>query len=158
MTKRLFAAVLGLALLAALPALAAPKGSADVVKVTPRQRLLTAAPGQRITFQVALDIAPHWHLYAHGDTNFIGIDLDPDDPFPLEDYEATYPAGQPGEFFGETVMTVVGKQVISGEAVVPEKLAKGLHKVRLALTVQACDDKMCLAPELVPVEMDLTVK
>ena len=76
--KRLLVAVLGLVLFAAVPASAAPKASADVVKVTPRQKLLTATPGQRITFQVALDIAPHWHLYAHGDTNFIGIDLDPE--------------------------------------------------------------------------------
>jgi hypothetical protein len=156
--KRLLVALLGLALFAATPASAAPKASADVVKVTLRQKMLTAAAGQRITFQVALDIAPHWHLYAHGDTNFIGIDLDPDESFPLEEYEATYPAGQPGEFFGETVMTVVGKQVINAEAMVPPKLAKGVHKVRLALTVQACDDKMCLAPDLVPVELELTVK
>lgn len=156
--KRLLVAVLGLSLLAAVPALAAPKASADVVKVTPRQKMLVAAPGQKVTFQVALDIAPHWHLYAHGDTTFIGVDLDPGEPFPLEDFEATYPAGQPGEFFGETVMTVVGKQVISAEAVVPEKLAKGVHRVRLDLTVQACDDKMCLAPDLLPVTMELTVK
>jgi hypothetical protein len=156
--KRLLVALLGLALFAATPASAAPKASADVVKVTPRQKVLTAAPGQRITFQVALDIAPHWHLYAHGDTTFIGIDLAPGEPFPLEEYEATYPVGQPGEFFGETVMTVVGKQVISAEAVVPEKLAKGVHRVRLDLTVQACDDKMCLAPDLLPVVMELTVK
>lgn len=156
--KRLLVAVLGLALFTAMPALAAPKASADVVKVTPRQKLLTAARGQRITFQVAVDVAPHWHLYAHGDTNFIGIDLDPEESFPLEEYEATYPAGTPGEFFGETVMTISGRQVISAEAMVPEKLPKGVHKVRLALTVQACDDKMCLAPDLVPVEMELTVK
>ncbi len=156
--KRMLAAVLGLALFAALPAVAAPKGSGDVVKVTPRQKLLSAAPGQRLTFQVAVDIAPHWHLYAHGDTSFIGIDLDPVDPFPLEEYEATYPAGTPGEFFGETVMTLAGRQVINAEAIVPEKLRKGAHKVKLSLTVQACDDKMCLAPATVPVEMDLTVK
>jgi hypothetical protein len=151
-------AVLGLSLLTAAPALAALKGSGDVVKVAPREKTLTAAPGQRITFRLALNIAPHWHLYAHEDTNFIGLDLIPDDSFPLEEYDAEYPTGQAGEFFGEKVMMISGSQVITGEAVVPETLARGVHKVKLGLTVQACDDKTCLAPASLPVEMELTVK
>ena len=28
-----------------------------------------------------LDIATKWHIYAHGDTNFIGVDLVPDEGF-----------------------------------------------------------------------------
>lgn len=156
--KRLIAAVLGLTLLSTAPAFAALKGSADVVKAAPRQKSLVGAPGQRITFQVAVDIAPHWHLYAHGDTNFIGVDLVPDEAFPLEDFDAVYPEGLAGEFFGEKVMMIAGSQVIKAEAVVPETLARGVHKVKLGLTVQACDDKTCLAPANLPVEMDLTVK
>jgi hypothetical protein len=156
--KNLGLAVLGLSLLTAVPALAALKGSGDVVKASLRQKTLTAAPGQRITFQVAVDIAPRWHLYAHEDTNFIGLDLIPDDSFPLEEYDAEYPAGQVGEFFGEKVVMIAGSQIITGEAVVPETLARGVHKVKLGLIVQACDDKTCLAPANLPVEMDLTVK
>jgi hypothetical protein len=151
-------AVLGLSLLATAPASAALKGSGDVVKASLRQKTLTAAPGQRITFQVAVDIAPRWHLYAHGDTNFIGLDLIPDESFPLEEYDAVYPAGHEGEFFGEKVKMIDGSQVINGEAVVPETLARGVHKVKLGLTVQACDDKTCLAPASLPVELELTVK
>jgi hypothetical protein len=151
-------AVLGLSVLTAAPALAALKGSGDVVKASLRQKALTAAPGQRITFQVAVDIAPRWHLYAHEDTNFIGLDLIPDDSFPLEEYDAEYPAGQAGDFFGEKVMMIAGSQTITGEAVVPETLARGVHKVKFGLTVQACDEKTCLAPASLPVEMDLTVK
>lgn len=150
--------LLGFTLLSAAPALAALKGSGDVVKASPRQKTLTAVPGQRITFQVAVVIAPRWHLYAHGDTNFIGVDLIPDESFPLEDFDADYPAGQEGEFFGEKVLMIDGSQVITGEAVVPETLARGVHKVKLGLTVQACDDKVCLAPANLPVELELTVK
>lgn len=163
MPKRLafllsLAASLALAAASPVSAAAALKGSADVVKAAPRQKALAAAPGQRITFDVALAIAPKWHLYAHGDTNFIGVDLVPGDGFPLEEFDAAYPAGEPGEFFGEQVMMIAGSQVIKAEAVVPETLARGLHKVKLGLTVQACDDKTCLAPASLPVEIELTVK
>lgn len=150
--------LLACALLASLPAAAAVKSSGDVVKASLKQKALTAAPGQRITFQVAVDIAPRWHCYAHGDTNFIGVDLIPDESFPLEEFDATYPAGKPGEFFGEKVSMIAGSQVISAEAEVPPTLARGAHKVKLALTVQACDDKSCLAPANLPLEFDLTVK
>lgn len=150
--------VLGLAASTPAPALAALKGSGDVVKAAPRQKALAAARGQRITFDVTLAIAPKWHLYAHGDTNFIGVDLVPDDTFPLEEFDASYPEGEPGEFFGEKVMMIEGSQVIKAEAVVPETLAPGVHKVKLGVTVQACDDKTCLAPASLPVELDLTVK
>lgn len=159
--KRSRVYVLGLlaaCLLAALPAAAAVKSSGDVVKATLKSKAVTAAPGQRITFQVAVDIAPRWHCYAHGDTNFIGIDLMPDETFPLEEFDAKYPAGKPGEFFGEKVMMVAGSQVIDAEAEVPPTLKRGPYKVKLALTVQACDDKSCLAPANLPLEFDLTVK
>jgi hypothetical protein len=151
-------ALLGFSLLVAMPAEAALKGSGDVVKAITRQKAISAAPGQRITFEVSVIIAPHWHLYAHGDSNFIGVDLIPDESFPLEEFDARYPAGEEGEFFGEKVRMISGSQVITGEAVVPETLARGLHKVKLGLTVQACDDKTCLAPASLPVEMELTVK
>ena len=150
--------LLACVLMAALPATAAVKSSGDVVKASLRQKALTAAPGQRLTFQVAVDIAPRWHCYAHGDTNFIGLDLLPDETFPLEEFDAAYPAGKLGEFFGEKVLMIAGSQVIDAEAEVPPTLKRGPYKVKLALTVQACDDKSCLAPANLPLEFDLTVK
>ncbi|MBK8165529.1 MAG: hypothetical protein IPK64_06105 [bacterium] len=150
--------ILGLLAAVPVPALAALKGSGDVVKAVPRQKALTAARGQRLTFEVSLAIAPKWHLYAHGDTNFIGVDLVPQESFPLEEFDAVYPAGEPGEFFGEKVMMIEGNQVIKAEAQVPETLAAGVHKVKFGVTVQACDDKTCLAPASLPVELELTVK
>jgi Disulphide bond corrector protein DsbC len=156
--KRRLLVALGLSLLLVVPAFAALKGSADVVKATLRQKTMTAAPGQRLTFQIAMDIAPRWHLYAHGDTNYIGVDLAADESFPLEEFDAAYPAGHAGEFFGEMVTVIDGSQVINGEAVVPETLARGVYQVKMGLTVQACDDKSCLAPASLPLAFELTVK
>lgn len=58
-------------------AMAQMKTSADVVKAEPAAGEVSAVAGQRVDFTIKLDIAKKWHIYAHGDTNFIGVDLVP---------------------------------------------------------------------------------
>lgn len=151
---------LALALCLALAAgtAAAMKGSADVVEAKPVRAAVTAAAGQRVQLDVKLDIARSWHLYAHGDTTYMGVDLVPDEGFPLADLRAEYPAGHEGEFFGEKVVMLEGRNTIKVSALVPGGLAAGEHALDLKLTVQACDDKTCLAPARIPVPMTLTVE
>ena len=145
-------------LLAALPAVAQMKTSADVVTVKPADKTVTGAAGSRLEFEVKVDIARKWHLYAHGDSNFIGVDLVPDEGFPLAEFAAVYPEGHEGVFFGEKVKMLEGKNVITASALVPADLAAGEHTLELAVTVQACDDKTCLAPAYLPVRLKLTVE
>lgn len=159
MTK-LAALVLIGCLAAALPAPAAaasPRGSADVVTVAPVQAALAAAPGARVELAVEVTIAPTWHLYAHGDTNFIGVELVPDEDFPLQEFAAVYPEGHEGVFFGEKVRMLEGANVITATALVPAGM-RGEQPLEFRLTVQACDDKVCLAPAYLPVAFTLTVK
>ena len=139
-------------------ALAQMKGSADVVKAVAAPAAISSATGERVSFTVKVDIAERWHLYAHGDTNFIGVDLVPDEGFALEKFEAEYPAGLEKEFFGDLVELIEGKQKIKASGLVPADLAKGEHDLALKLTVQACDDKTCLAPAYLPVTLKLTVE
>ena len=134
------------------------KGSSDVVKTVAEPAVLSSAPGQRVSFEVKLDIQKKWHIYAHGDTNFIGVDLVPAEEFPLEDFQAEYPAGHEKEFFGDMVAMIEGKKVIKASALVPESLEKGEYELALSVTVQACDDKTCLAPAFLPVAVKLKVK
>lgn len=136
----------------------AMKNSGDVVNVFPSPRTIEAVAGQRIEFEVNLDIQKSWHLYAHEDTTFIGVDLVPAEGFPLQKFEAKYPAGHEGEFFGEKTVMIEGKEKIHAAAVVPEGLAPGEHVLEFALTVQACDNKTCLAPADLPVKVKLAVK
>lgn len=136
----------------------AMKGSGDVVEAYPAVASVSAAAGARVDFEVKLDIQKKWHLYAHEDTMFIGVDLVPVEGFPLEDFQAEYPAGHEGEFFGEKVVMISGKEVIKASARVPANLGKGKHELMLAVTVQACDNKTCLAPADLPVKLTLTVK
>ena len=139
-------------------AFGALKGSADVVKTAAEPVVLSSAPGQRVSFEVKLDIQKKWHIYAHGDTNFIGVDLVPAEEFPLEDFQAEYPPGHEKEFFGDMVAMIEGKEVIKVSALVPESLAKGDYELDLSVTVQACDDKTCLAPAFLPVAVKLKVE
>jgi len=156
--KRVVTAALLLAVVVSLPALAAMKTSADVVSAKPTTAAVSAAAGERVSFQIKLDIQKKWHIYAHGDTNFIGVDLIPGESFPLQEFEAEYPHGHEGEFFGEKVMMIEGKDVIDFSALIPADLAPGEHDLDFAVTVQACDDKTCLAPTDLPVKFKLTVK
>lgn len=139
-------------------ALGAMKGSGDVVAVKAQPTSLTAAAGERVNFEVALDISKRWHIYAHGDTNFIGVDLVPTEAFPLDDFQAEYPAGHEKEFFGDMVAMIEGKEKITASALIPEGLPAGEHDLELSVTVQACDDKTCLAPAFLPVVVKLTVQ
>lgn len=139
-------------------ALAGMKGSADVVKVAAATTTVSSAAGERVAFTVEVDIAERWHLYAHGDTNFIGVDLVPDEGFPLEDFQAEYPEGHEKEFFGDLVAMIEGKEKIKASGLVPTGLAAGEHVLAFKLTVQACDDKTCLAPAFLPVTVKLNVE
>ncbi|MCK9994997.1 MAG: hypothetical protein KAH56_01820 [Candidatus Krumholzibacteria bacterium] len=134
------------------------KGSADVVKVSASPADVSSPAGERVSFEIKLDIQERWHLYAHGDTNFIGVDLVPAEEFPLEDFQAEYPSGHEKEFFGDMVFMIEGKEVIKASALVPASVAKGEHELNLQVTVQACDDKVCLAPAFLPVVVKLTVE
>ncbi len=139
-------------------ALAQMKDSSTVVKVAPVKVELTAAPGQRVAMAVNVDIDPTWHLYAHGDTNFIGLDLAPSAFFPLLEFAAEYPHGHEGEFFGEKVEMIAGKNVIQASALVADGMPAGQYPLDFEVTIQACDDKTCLAPANVPVSFTLTVQ
>jgi hypothetical protein len=139
-------------------ALGQMKNSGDKVKVSADPATLKAAPGETVSFSVKMDIEKKWHLYAHEDTNYIGIDLVPDEEFPLKEFKAEYPAGHEKEFFGDMVMMIEGKDEIKASALIPADMAKGEHELGFAVTVQACDDKMCLAPAYLPVVVKLTVE
>ncbi len=134
------------------------KGSADVVAVTAAESAVTGTAGQRVDLAIKLDIARSWHIYAHADTNFIGVDLVPAEDFPLRDLQVVYPRGHQKEFFGEKVFMIEGRDTIEASALVPAGMKAGEYPLAFKVTAQACDDKTCLAPAYIPVTVRLTVK
>jgi len=69
-----------------------------------------------------------------------------------------YPKGHEKEFFGESVFMISGRDKIAVSGLIPSGMAAGAHAIDFGLTVQACDDKTCLAPVSVPVQVKLQVK
>ena len=128
--------------------------SAGVVAVSVSPSPATADHGDRVAFAVDFDIASGWHLYAHGDSVFIGIDLKGLDKAPLDSMIVKYPEGDSGEFFGETVSLLAGR----GRVEVSGVLRTGAElpaAIDLELELQACDSKICLAPARVPARVNL---
>jgi hypothetical protein len=118
---------------------------------------VATAPGEAVAFDVVLTIADGWHLYAHGDTTFYGIDLKGLDKGPLAGAAIDFPRGKRADFFGTPVELLTGRQLIHVKA----KLAAGASgklDVPLGLEVQACDDQRCLAPATIPLKLKLDVK
>jgi len=131
-----------------------PADSAGVVAVSVSPSRTPADHGDRVAFAVDFDIARGWHLYAHGDSVFIGIDLKGLDKAPLDSMIVKYPEGDSGEFFGETVSLLEGQ----GRVEVSGILRAGAElptAIDMELELQACDSKTCLAPARVPARVNL---
>ena len=133
------------------------RNSSNVVQASVVPGAATVAAGERVAFKVNVQIQEKWHLYAHEDSMFIGIDLFLPEGAPLQDLQVKYPDSHEGVFFGETVLMHEGDIVVEASALVPSGMEAGTHELELALTVQACDDKMCLAPADLPIALSLTV-
>jgi hypothetical protein len=131
--------------------------SSAVVKAAVKPGHLAVQPGDTVQIQVKMDIDPKWHLYAHEDTTFYGIDLELPPENPLQVIDVIYPAGEEAEFFGETVQILHGQQDITLAGIVRPELTTGEHHLELKLAVQACDDRRCLAPAFIPLAVELAV-
>ena len=126
------------------------RDSATVVNATVAPETLRAAVGDPVRLTVTMIIADGWHLYAHGDTAYYGINIAGLDSLPLAGVQVAYPAGHAGTFLGEPVTLLAGTE----EAVITGYLtalpARPLH---LELECQACDSKSCLAPAWLPLDV-----
>ena len=131
--------------------------SGDVVTVALQPARLLARPGEAVALQAQLDIEPPWHLYAHEDTAYLGIELTAEEGLPLAGLQVGYPEGESARFFGEAVLVLAGRQAIRVSGRVPADLAPGTHPLAFRLAVQACDDRRCLAPAFLPLQGELEV-
>ena len=128
------------------------RDSATVVTATVAPETLRAAVGDPVRLTVTMTIADGWHLYAHGDSTYCGINIAGLDSLPLAAVRVDYPAGHPGTFLGAPVQLLRGTE----QAVVTGYLtALPAGPLHLELECQACDEKSCLAPAWLP--LDVTV-
>jgi hypothetical protein len=133
------------------------RDSGDVVALSGGTAGFAVTAGSRIELTLVMDIDPRWHLYAHEDTTFYGIDLELPPEHPLREVQVDYPSGREAEFFGQQVRVLSGRHEIGFAATVPDDLAPGEYEVALTLAVQACDHSRCLAPAFLPVAVKVRV-
>jgi len=134
-----------------------PADSAGVVRAVLRPAVVAATPGRPYAFAVDFTVREGWHLYAHGDTVFYGVDLTGLAPGPLAGASVAHPEGRPGDFFGTPVRLLAGRQTIAVRGVLPDSCRAGARRVELVLEVQACDAGSCLAPARIVLPLRLEV-
>ncbi len=131
--------------------------SAGVVRAVLRPAVLTVVPGRPYAFAIDFTVKKGWHLYAHGDTVFYGVDLTGLAPGPLAGASVAHPEGRSGDFFGTPVRLLAGRQTIAVGGVLPDSCLAGSRRVELVLEVQACDASSCLAPARIVLPLRLEV-
>lgn len=152
---------LALLLTLTAPLAAQPLGSADKIEVRTLVSSDAVVPGSTIRLAVVLDFADEWHINAHKPTYdyLIGttLELDPRDEIIIADLR--YPKGIPIKFdFADKAIDVYEHQaIIFAELKVSSRLAAGQDTIRGRLTVQACNNEVCLAPSRIPVSVPLTI-
>jgi hypothetical protein len=134
-----------------------PADSAGVVRAALRPAVVATAPGRPYAFAVDFTVREGWHLYAHGDTVFYGVDLTGLASGPLAGASVAHPEGRPGDFFGTPVRLLAGRQTIAVRGVLPDSCRAGARRVELVLEVQACDAGSCLAPARIVLPLRLEV-
>jgi thioredoxin:protein disulfide reductase len=119
------------------------------------------APGGTFRIAARLEIEPGWHTQSHkpSDPAFIAttLELAKDSGFTLRD--AIYPPGKEVNLpaIGGKLSVYEGTVFLGATVEAAKGLAAGPAKARGTLRVQACDDKSCLAPELLPLEFAIEI-
>jgi len=140
----------GFLMLAAFASGQGMRDSSSVVAVSAAPDTVHAGVGETVAFEVSMTIDDGWHLYAHGDSTYYGISLNPPDDLPLAAVEITYPEGHWGKFLGEDVRLLEKTVTIALTGIL---MVASEAPLTVELEIQACDDKSCLAPAWIPVQV-----
>ncbi len=118
-------------------------------------------PGAEFYAAIRLDIEPSWHINAHIPTEdyLIGtvVSFDPNPGFQTTGMH--YPDAKSYRFaFADDELDVYeGSIYIFMKLLAARDTEPGVHRLTGILTVQACDDQVCLAPSDVPIPVDIRV-
>jgi thioredoxin:protein disulfide reductase len=144
-------------------ALATPAARAqqnDVVHIA-APKTVTARQGEAIEVPLTLTVAEGYHVNSNAPTDpyLIGLRLTWN-AGPLEAPEISFPKAQTEKFgFSETALSVfAGEFRVVTKFRVAGNAPTGLGIVKGKLRFQACNDRMCLPPKTLDVELPVDVK
>jgi thiol:disulfide interchange protein DsbD len=132
-------------------ALGAPAGSADVVSAAGYPSLKPLHAGTLFSVAVEVKIKPGWHVNAREGLpeGFIPAELSLKAGSPASLVSAPrYPKGKKMSLAGmpEPFSVYEGAVVLYADVRLPDTVKEGVYKLPFQLTIQACNNQLCLAP------------
>lgn len=157
------AVVIAAASLAQLPASGQSlgQGTAGVVKARGYTSVDGVRPGDRFKVAVELEVAESYHINAHKPTleylRATTVAFQPPDGITVE--QPRYPGPVNRKFQFEDIELAVheGTVYITADARAGDSVPAGVLNVPAAVTVQACNDNLCLAPSTLNIEVPVKV-
>ena len=125
-----------------------------------------AAPGKKLSLSFAITPKRNMHVYAPGkhDYQVIAVRIDPQpwlrvEPtkYPPSEIYHMEALNEKVETYGKP-FTLVQDVTVLDSAAAKKALAAGTVKLSARLEYQACDDKVCYAPQRIPISFALTLK
>ena len=142
--------------------LALAQGSAKVVKVSPGESVYKVKRGASVQIAVVIDIDDGYHINSNRptDKNLIPTALKFERTTGLTTTAVIYPKAkmQKFEFSPKPLSVFEGKTILKLTARALPSMASGNHTLKAKLTVQACNNQLCLRPQTVDVDVPLQVE
>lgn len=149
------------ALFVGLSAPAMAQSSSSVVKVRPGASSYTVKQGTPARLEVVLDIDGGYHINSNrpNDSNLVATALKLDKMPGLTLTPVLYPKAKMQKFeFSEKPLSVFeGNTVLRFTARALPALPAGSHTLKGKLTIQACNNQLCLRPQTVDVSVPIEV-
>jgi thiol:disulfide interchange protein DsbD len=150
-----------LAALAMFAATAAAQSSSSVVKIRPGESAYTVKQGAAAKLELVLDIDDGYHINSNrpNDKNLIATSLKFDRAKGLVLSPVVYPKAKLQKFeFSEKPLSVFeGKAALRLTARALPTLPAGSQVLKGKLTIQACNNQVCLRPQTVDVAIPIEV-
>jgi hypothetical protein len=149
------------ALLVGLSATAAAQSSASVIQIRPEQSSYKVKAGAATGLALVVEIGDGYHINSNrpADKNLIPTALKFDRVAGLSLSPVVYPKAklQKFEFSPKPLSVYEGKAVLKVTARALPALAAGAQTLKGKLTVQACNNQVCLRPQTVDVAIPLEI-
>jgi hypothetical protein len=142
---------------------AAPaQGSAKVVKVTPGESVYKVKRGGSVQISVVIDVDDGYHINSNrpAEKYLIPTSLKLERASGITTTPVIYPKAklQKFEFSDKALSVFEGKAVLKLTARALGSTAAGSQTLKGKLTVQACNNQLCLRPQTVDVSIPLQVE
>ncbi|HEY7544225.1 MAG TPA: protein-disulfide reductase DsbD domain-containing protein [Blastocatellia bacterium] len=147
-----------LVLTACLSATAAAQGSDAVVHAKVEQSPYKIKPGVAAPVEIIIDIDAGYHINSNkpAEEFLIGTSLKLDNLTGITFGRVVYPKAKTQKFdFSEKPMSVYEESVVL--KFTARAAAAGNYTLKAKLTVQACDDKACLRPATIDIDIPIEV-